>query len=69
VPTGRITYANDEKFYGFIKPDEPDADDVFFHERALNGLTFGDGLKGRRVEFERMETDKGPRASNVRATT
>lgn len=52
--------------YGFLSPDDG-SPDAFFHRNALAGLTFDELVVGQRVMFETINSDRGPRASNVRA--
>ena len=54
-----------EKGFGFITPDGADKD-VFFHSSALIEVTFDQLKVGDMVSFETEESDKGPRAKNVR---
>lgn len=55
-----------DKGYGFIKPAEEGAKDVFFHARALvEGLMFDDLHEGDAVTYELEEGPKGPSAANV----
>lgn len=62
---GTVKWFNDEKGYGFIRPDEG-GDDLFVHYSAIlmNGRK---ALQdGSRVEFEEgPETPKGRQATNV----
>ncbi len=63
--TGIIARVTD-KGYGFIKPAEEGANDVFFHARALaDGLMFDDLREGDKVSYELEEGPKGPSATNV----
>jgi CspA family cold shock protein len=50
-----------DKGFGFIKPDEGDKE-VFFHQSAFTGQP----KEGQAVEFDLEQSDRGPRASNVR---
>jgi CspA family cold shock protein len=54
------------KGYGFIH-ERTGQPDIFFHANELNGLEFDERLKERRVQFDVVQTDKGPRACNVQA--
>jgi CspA family cold shock protein len=54
-----------DKGFGFITPDGADKD-VFFHTSALVDVGFDELRVGDMVSFETEESDKGPRAVNVR---
>lgn len=54
-----------EKGFGFIKQDE-DAKDIFFHSSGLaGGITYNELQVGDRVEYEAVDSEKGPRAVEV----
>jgi CspA family cold shock protein len=64
---GEIKWYDQNKGYGFIKPDEGERD-IFLHSAGIapdSPRTFG---AGDRVEFEVLDTPRGPRAVNVRKT-
>ena len=63
--TGIIKRLNSEKGFGFITPDGGDKD-VFFHSSSLVDVTFADLREGDKVSFDTEESEKGPRAANVK---
>ncbi|MBA2240537.1 MAG: cold shock domain-containing protein [Solirubrobacterales bacterium] len=60
--SGTVKWFNDEKGFGFITPDDP-GKDLFVHYSQIEGGTLADGAK---VEFESQDSDRGPRAINVK---
>lgn len=54
-----------DKGFGFITP-EGGARDVFFHSSALVDVTYDQLKVGDKVTFETEDSDKGPRAKDVR---
>jgi len=50
------------KNFGFIKPDEGD-EDLFVHSSDIEDSYLSEG---DRVEFETEQSDRGPRAINVK---
>ncbi len=64
---GTVKMFNKEKGYGFIHAE--DNRDYFFHYSALimdepDAYKIAD--KGEHVEFDVQESDRGPRAANVK---
>lgn len=51
--------------YGFIKPDEEGAKDVFFHAQSLKGILFDELQENARVRFNVVQGPKGPAAAEV----
>ena len=64
MATGTVKWFNDSKGFGFIAAD--DGTDVFVHYSDIQTEGFKSLAEGDAVEFEVVEGDKGPRASNVR---
>ncbi len=54
-----------DKGFGFITPDG-ESKDVFFHSSALVDVTYDQLRVGDKVTFDTEDSEKGPRAANVR---
>ena len=65
MPTGKVKWFNDQKGFGFITPDDG-SKDLFVHHSAIMAEGFKSLAENQAVEFEMQESDKGPRAANVR---
>jgi CspA family cold shock protein len=65
MATGTVKWFSDEKGYGFITPDDG-SKDLFVHFSGIAGDGFKSLAEGAKVEFEAIEGNKGPQASNVR---
>jgi CspA family cold shock protein len=63
--TGKIKWFNDAKGFGFVTPDDG-SKDVFVHFSSIQGEGFKSLAEGDKIEFEVQESDKGPKAANVR---
>lgn len=64
MPTGTIARLLTDKGFGFIR-DESGVEH-FFHRSAVRGTLFEMLREGQRVEFAPEESQKGPRAADVR---
>lgn len=64
MATGIVKFFNDQKGYGFIKPDDG-GEDLFVHRSNVQtaDATLSDN---QRVEFETGQGRKGPEAQRVR---
>jgi CspA family cold shock protein len=64
MPKGTVKWFNSKKGFGFIKKE--DGTDVFVHYTGVVGDGFKTLSEGDNVEFEIEDSDKGPRAIDVK---
>jgi CspA family cold shock protein len=62
---GKVKWFNDQKGYGFIAKDDGSGD-VFVHFSSITGEGFKSLAEGDAVEFEVADSEKGPKAANVK---
>ena len=60
---GRVKWFNNQKGYGFIQDES--GKDIFVHYTGLNMTGFKSLEEGNEVEFDIVQGEKGPQASNV----
>ncbi len=60
---GTVKWFNNQKGYGFISDEQ--GKDVFVHYTGLNMAGFKSLEEGQDVEFDVVEGEKGPQATNV----
>lgn len=60
---GKVKWFNAKKGFGFISDEE--GQDIFVHFSALNMEGFKVLEDGEEVEFDVIEGEKGPQATNV----
>ena len=60
---GKVKWFNSEKGYGFITGE--DGNDVFVHYSAIEQEGFKTLEEDQEVEFEVVEGEKGPQATQV----
>jgi cold shock protein len=68
MPTGTVKFFNNEKGFGFIRPDDGSRD-VFVHVSAVTRSGLTTLSEGQRVSFD-VEPDqrgKGPKAVNLQS--
>ncbi len=60
---GTVKWFNNQKGYGFIQDES--GKDIFVHYTGLNMSGFKSLEEGNEVEFDIVQGEKGPQASNV----
>jgi len=65
---GKVKWFNESKGYGFIEPDGGGSD-IFVHYSAIQCEGYKTLSEGQVVEFDVIQGEKGPQASNVSKTT
>ena len=60
---GKVKWFNESKGFGFIQQDN--GQDVFVHYSSIEGNGFKTLAEGQRVQFDVVEGDRGPKATNV----
>ncbi len=61
---GKVKWFNDQKGYGFITPNDGSAE-VFVHHSAIQASGFRSLSENQSVQYDLLQTDKGPKAANV----
>ena len=61
---GTVKWFNDEKGYGFIRPDDG-GEDLFVHHTGIAGEGFKSLDEGDKVTYEAAQGRKGLQAQNV----
>ena len=64
MPAGRIKKIIPDRGFGFVRAD--DGNEVFFHRTELTLVDFDQLEEGQVVEFDIIDSPKGPRARNLR---
>ena len=62
---GKVKWFNESKGFGFATPEDG-SKDVFVHFSAIQGSGFKTLAENDSIEFDIEQSDKGPRAVNVR---
>ena len=65
---GTVKMFDHDRRFGFIRPDNPGAQDVFIHARVLSRCGVDSLEKGDRVEFEAVADERGRHAEWVQLT-
>ncbi len=62
---GKVKWFNDQKGFGFITPEDG-SKDLFVHHSAIMVQGFKSLRENQSVEFDVQQSEKGPRAANVK---
>lgn len=62
---GKVKWFNDQKGFGFITPEDG-SKDLFVHHSSIQGSGFKTLAENHEVEFDVQQSEKGPRAANVK---
>lgn len=65
MQTGTVKWFNDAKGFGFITPDGG-GQDLFAHFQDIQSSGFKSLKENQRVSFERGQSAKGEKATNIR---
>ena len=63
MASGKVKWFDNKKGYGFILNDV--GQDVFVHHTSIKGSGFKTLNEGETVDYEMIDSDKGPKAQNV----
>ena len=64
MSTGKVKWFKSDKGYGFITMEGHDKD-IFVHFSSINAEGFKTLQEGQTVEFDIVEGERGPQATNV----
>ena len=64
MPVGSVKWFSDQKGYGFLVVEGGDKE-VFVHHSAIQMEGFRTLEEGDRVQFEIVESERGPQAASV----
>ena len=63
MASGKVKWFDNKKGFGFIAQES--GQDVFVHNTCISGSGFKTLQEGETVNFDIVQSDKGPKAQNV----
>jgi CspA family cold shock protein len=63
MASGKVKWFDNKKGFGFISHET--GKDVFVHHTCISGTGFKTLNEGEAVDFDLVDSDKGPKALNV----
>ena len=63
MASGKVKWFDNRRGFGFITQDE--GQDVFVHHTSIMGTGYKTLQEGELVNYELVNSDKGPKAQNV----
>lgn len=63
MASGKVKWFDNKRGFGFIAQDS--GRDVFVHHTSIQGKGYKTLLEGELVNFDVVDSDKGPKAQNV----
>lgn len=63
MASGKVKWFDNKKGFGFIAQDA--GKDVFVHHTCIDGTGFKTLNEGEAVDFDLVDSEKGPKALNV----
>jgi len=63
MASGKVKWFDNKRGFGFIAQDS--GRDIFVHHTSIQGKGYKTLLEGELVNFDVVDSDKGPKAQNV----
>jgi CspA family cold shock protein len=63
MASGKVKWFDNQRGFGFIAQES--GRDVFVHHSSIMGKGYKTLVQGEKVDFELVNSDKGPKAQNV----
>ena len=64
MASGKVKWFDNKRGYGFIAQDS--GKDIFVHHSSIQGKGYKTLQEGELVSFDLTDSDKGPKAQNVK---